>query len=73
MKYLLGFLLGLVVATAGQLLAQTGFQSDNQGNMSLFYYNPPQYPQPMPQQDWNGPSRNMQQNLNEIIRQGNPC
>jgi uncharacterized iron-regulated membrane protein len=70
MKQLGWFLLGAAVMVGGQALAQSYIYQDNQGRSATLNTVPG-----MPQQDWNGPARIMQQQLNGILQnsQRNPC
>jgi len=71
MKQLMWFLLGAIVMIGGQALAQNFVWQDNHGNSGTLQQTPT-----MQQQDWMGPSRNMQQQLNGVMqseRYRNPC
>lgn len=72
MKQVFWFVLGMAVMIGGQALAQWSTMTDNNGNRVGTIYTPPQ--QPMPQQNWMGPSQQMGQQLQGILNnQRNPC
>jgi hypothetical protein len=67
--FILGFLLASALGASWVYAQQSGYITDQYGNHLGNIYQPPSTPMP----DYMAPSRQMQQQLQGILGQRNPC